>query len=296
MFQLASENVSSYRITEILNSKGYGTRYGVWEASTIRRSLRSKVYLGYTKYNDTWDKGTHEPIITQELFDKVQANLDKRIENYYTNRGHGKINSYLGGYLYCSHCGGKFCKITQKTKKRNGEGYYLYQFFGCNSRTKRNPVAVKDPNCKNKIWKMEELTELVFDEIRKLSFDPYNIQKLTEDRTEDNRLTILREEIDKINNKISKLMDLYTVDDISKNVLQEKIHELNDQKTRLETEIDNIDSEQKNKLTKDQISRIVMDFPEILESGTFEEVRAVIGQLIDRIDIDNDDITIHWNF
>ena len=50
MFELASKNVSSYRITELFNEKGYNTRYGKWESATIRRSLRSKVYLGYTKY------------------------------------------------------------------------------------------------------------------------------------------------------------------------------------------------------------------------------------------------------
>lgn len=296
MFELASQNVSSYRITELFNKKGYNTRYGTWESSTIRRSLRSKVYLGYTKYNDTWNKGTHEPIVSQELFDKVQVIMDKRADDYNSSRGHGKINSYLGGYLWCSHCNGKYTKITAKQKKRTGEGYYVYEFFGCNSRTKRNPLTVKDPNCKNKHWKLTELTDLVFNQIKQLALDPEYMHELKEDHSEDDRPKIIQAEINKLDGKMSKLMDLYVMDSISKDVLQDKIHELNDQKTKLEAELDNIHAEQSNKLTKEQIKYIVKDFPEVLKRGDFTEIRTVIGELIEKIDIDNEDITIHWNF
>lgn len=296
MFELASQNVSSYRITELFNKKGYNTRYGTWESSTIRRSLRSKVYLGYTKYNDTWNKGTHEPIVSQELFDKVQVIMDKRADDYNSSRGHGKINSYLGGYLWCSHCNGKYTKITAKQKKRTGEGYYVYEFFGCNSRTKRNPLTVKDPNCKNKHWKLTELTDLVFNQIKQLALDPEYMHELKEDHSEDDRPKIIQAEINKLDGKMSKLMDLYVMDSISKDVLQDKIHELNDQKTKLEAELNNIHAEQSNKLTKEQIKYIVKDFPEVLKRGDFTEIRTVIGELIEKIDIDNEDITIHWNF
>jgi site-specific DNA recombinase len=296
MFELASQNVSSYRITELFNEKGYNTRYGVWESSTVRRSLRSKVYLGYTKYNDTWNKGTHDPIISQELFDEVQTILDERADNYNRGRGHGKINSYLGGYLYCSHCGGKYTKITAKHKKPSGDGHYVYEFFGCNSRTKRNPAAVKDPNCKNKHWKLAELTDLVFNQINQLALDPDYMHELKEDKAPDNRSEIIQDEIKNIDDKLSKLMDLYVIGKMPMNILQDKIQELDDQKTKLETEIDIIKAEDSNKLTKDQIRHIVEDFPEVIKRGDFEEIRTVIGELIERIDIDNEDITIHWNF
>lgn len=296
MFELASQNVSSYKITELFNEKGYNTRYGTWESSTIRRSLRSKVYLGYTKYNDTWNKGTHDPIISQELYDQVQSILDKRADDYNSSRGHGKINSYLGGYLFCSHCHGKYTKITSKRKKPSGEGYYVYEFFGCNSRTKRNPLTVKDPNCKNKNWKLSALTDLVFNQIKQLALDPDYMHELKEDNSEDDRPNIIKAEIDKIDTKMSKLMDLYIMDTMSKEVLTDKVHELNEQKTKLEAELDSIRAEQNSKLTKDQISHIVEDFPEVLNRGDFEEIRTVIGELIEKIDIDNEDITIHWNF
>ena len=33
------------------------------------------------------------------------------------------------------------------------------------------PKLIKDPNCKNKIWDMNELDNIIFDEIKKLSLD-----------------------------------------------------------------------------------------------------------------------------
>jgi site-specific DNA recombinase len=294
-FELTSQNVSSYRITELFNEKGYNTRYGEWEAGSVRRMLRNKIYIGYNKYNDEWYKGTHEPIVTEELFNEVQTILDERADNYNKGRGHGKINSYLGGYIWCANCNGKYSKISAKRKNAKGEEV-VYEFFGCNSRTKRNPAAVKNPNCKNKNWKVSELTDLVFNQIKQLALDPDYMHELKEDKAPDNRPKLIQTEIDKLDTKMSKLMDLYLMDAMSKEVLQDKIHQLNEQKTKLETELDDIKAEDNNKLTKEQIKYIVQDFPEVLDRGDFEEIRTVIGELIERIEIDNEDITIHWNF
>lgn len=140
------------------------------------------------------------------------------------------------------------------------------------------------------------LTDLVFNQIKQLALDPDYMHELKEDNSEDDRPNIIKSEIDKIDTKMSKLMDLYLMDTMTKDVLTDKIHILNEQKTKLEAELDSIRAEQNSKLTKDQISHIVEDFPEVLNKGDFEEIRTVIGELIEKIDIDNEDITIHWNF
>lgn len=295
-FELASKGESPYKIAETFNKKGYNTRYGEWDNKAVRRVLRSKSCLGYTKYNDTWNKGTHEPIISQKLFDEVQAILDIRSDNYKSNRGHGKITTYLGGYLYCSKCGAKYSKITARRKKPNSNDYYVYEFLGCNSRTKRNKAVIKDPNCKNKNWKLKNLNDLVFSEIKQLALDPDYMHELKEDKAPDERPKILEDRIKDIDKQLSKLMDLYVIGKMPMNILQDKIQELDDQKTRLEAEIDIIQSEIDSKLNQEQIKHIVEDFPDVLERGDFEEIRAVIGDLIEKIEIDNDDITIHWNF
>ena len=40
----------------------------------------------------------------------------------------------------------------------------------------------------------------------------------------------------------------------------------------------------------------VLSFAEILENGNFNEIREILEALIERIEIDDDDIDIFWNF
>lgn len=66
----------------------------------LHRMLRSKIYLGYVecKVAGTIAKGEHAPIITQELFDAVQAELANNA-NHKSGRTSGSSN-LLSGRLY----------------------------------------------------------------------------------------------------------------------------------------------------------------------------------------------------
>ena len=68
----------------------------------------------------------------------------------------------------CKHCGGKYTKQAGRKWKNNTPPVY----YTCYSRSKKVKAMVKDPNCKNKNWKMEDLDALVFAEIGKLAVDP----------------------------------------------------------------------------------------------------------------------------
>lgn len=293
-YQLASENHSPIKIAKMLNAKGYKTKYGKWQSKSVSRILRSKDYIGQIMFYGEWMPGIHKPIITQEQYDAVQNLMDARSEYYLTNRLHGRINSYLGGLLCCCNCGGKYSRIHSTTKKRCGEGYYDYYFYSCNSRSKRNKNLVIDENCKNKIWKMDELDNLIFAEIKKLALDPMHIQGTME--APDDKTPVIMGEIDNIGHKISKLMDLYLMDGISKDSLTEKINGLSEQKIKLEQELEDIRKKQSTKPTKNQIMVAATSFSDVLEHGSFQEIRNIITQLIHHIDIDGEDITIHWNF
>ena len=91
-------------------------------------------------------------------------------------------------------------------------------------------------------------------------------------------------------------MDLYTVGDMPVDVLQERIHGLNDHKLKLEAELEKIKQEQAEKMSQEETMDIVNSFGELLERGDFDESREVVGALIEKVVIDGDNITIHWTF
>ena len=99
----------------------------VWDASTITKQiLRSRVYLGELSYAEgqmknntgqrpkqkTWHPGAHEPLITPDLFNRVQALLDSRSQS--DRKPADKANDVmLGGMIICGVCGRAVSRIAK---------------------------------------------------------------------------------------------------------------------------------------------------------------------------------------
>lgn len=49
-------------------------------------------------------------------------------------------------------------------------------------------------------------------------------------------------------------------------------------------------------MSQEETLNLVKSFSDILESEDMVEIRSVIGELINKIELDDDDVTIHWNF
>ena len=295
VFEKYVSGASPFTIAAELNEAGLIHKYGNWNRETIRTVIENRVYLGEVQLSGNWYSGQHEPIIEPETFEKAQTVKTRKHEAHRKwNRRLGKANSYLGGYIECSCCHAKYGKISQH-RKGNGKVYH-YVYYQCNSRSKKDKTLIKDPNCKNKNWTMTEFDNLIFEEIKKLALDPNYIAEITENAPEDERPKAIKKEMKKLDDQISRLMDLYTVGNMPVEILQERIHGLNDQKIKLEQALEKIKKETKQKITQAEAMQIVEDFEDILARNDFEEIREVIGSLIDKIEVDNDNITIYWAF
>lgn len=282
-------------IETIFREKGYTHKHGVWDPKAMRRVLRSKIYLGYLQYHGVWYKGDHAITLDEETHERLVKILDDRKEAYkLTGIRPGAQTTYLGGLLYCKHCGGKYCKTAWK--QRNGTSTVLYT---CYSRSKKVKKMIKDPNCKNKNWHMEELDNAVFDEIRKLAMDPTYINKIRYDKTvredEPSKVDILRKEIEKIDDQISRFMDLYGIGKFTIDQVSSKVDPLNEQRRSLERELDTIIADADGITWEDAIE-IINSFGDILDRGDFNEIRLTIETLIQYIELDEDKIYIHWKF
>lgn len=279
------KGMSTYQIADKLNSAGMVHKFGFWAENTVRNILTKKTYIGYIRFGGEWYKGEHEPIIDNELFDRVQALMESRHQEALKhNRRLGRATSYLGGFLVCAQCGAKYGKEKSHCKT------YNYTYYACYSRSKKSKKVAKSDNCKNKLWRMEKLDNLIFDEIRKLSFDDIT------PTTPVDRTKTLKKSLSEVDKKISRLIDLYSDGTLSRGQLDSKIKALNEQRERLENELSIIEDEHRNKLSHDEVVSMVSSIDDILSRGDFDEIRAVVSALIDKIEIDGDDITIHWAF
>lgn len=294
IFDMYANGYSCNRITQYLNEKGYSHKYGNWNRKTVLRVLDRKTYYGVIEYKGNDYQGQHEPIISQELFDLCQIKHKATKETYNEYMAGKNFNSCLSGLLVCARCGANFSKNTKHTYYKGKKITYYY--YVCNSKIKKNPSTIKDPNCKNKTWRMEKLDGIIFDEIKKLSLDPNYITQLQPTKKKDDRPEAIDKKIAEIEQQLSKLMELYSLDGISLEALQKKINELNTNKLKLSEEKTRILLEQEQELSKDEALKLINSFDSVLESGSMPEIRAILQALIDKIEIDGDDITIYWKF
>jgi hypothetical protein len=90
-------------------------------------------------------------------------------------------------------------------------------------------------------------------------------------------------------------MDLYGVGAFTIDQVSEKVEPLNDKKNNLLKELENLNADLGD-LSVVQAIEIIKSFEEVFNRGDLDEIRLIIEQLIYYIEIDEDDVYIHWKF
>ena len=284
--RLFQSGYSLKEITRVMKQKGFSHKYGLWHENRVKKCLKNDVYIGNVHYKNKVFEGLQEPLIDVDSYKKTLSIFESKDNSKCNNRG--KLY-YLSGLMYCKQCGARF---TASVYTRNGR---TYKYYMCHSRRKANVNMVKNPNCKNKSWRMDELDNLIFDEISKLALDPSHIHEMKlQDNENIKKANLLRAEIGKINNQRKRLMDLYGLGTFTVDEIQSKVEPLNEQRKRLEDEIFLLETD--NGLSEDDALDYLSQWDDVLQNGHFEQVRALINAMIEKIEIDGDDVTIHWRF
>lgn len=296
LYELFLNGTPIKTIEKIFAEKGYKHKHGTWATSAMRNVMRNKINIGYVNYSGESYPGLHDPIIDDETYTKAVKLLDDRLAQF-TETGikPGAKTTFFGGLLICKHCGGKYTKQANYRRRSGAEPTLWYM---CYSRCKKSLKMIKDPTCKNKNWKMVELDKIVFDEIKKLALDPdyyHTLRKNKPKTAEPNKIEILEKEIENIDAQISRFMDLYGIGKFTIDQVSGKVDPLNETRRKLQKELDDLNVAH-GVLTEEETREIVENIIDVLDNGDFNEIRAAIESIIRFIEIDNEDITIHWKF
>ena len=296
MFDAFTEGKPLYAIEQNMIENGHTFNCGKVDRRNMRYILRNKTYCGYQKHKDEWIPALHDPIITEEEYEKAQVILDANQEkfNHSGYRDGIKLHSTnLGGLIFCGKCGARFAKSKTGSKQ-----YGFHWNYCCYSRHKKAKAMIKDPNCKNKFYRIEDLDNIVFNEIKKLAIDPEYINQVKKEheKLDDvQKIHAIEEKIKSINAQISRFMDLYGLGNYTIDELDQKTKPLQEQRSKLKKEMEKLQSDSK-RITEPEVIKLVQSFEEALDHGTLEDRRTIIEQLIEKIVINDDEITIHWNF
>ena len=184
VFRMAADGVGQVKIAKALNDDAVpcpseykrlmGMKYNngrrlretcYWTYSTVHKMLRSELYLGNMAANRSvraamhgkakaadrseWIvvEGTHEPIVSRELWDAVQAVIAKNARSVDFE---GRV-ALFAGFLRCGDCGRALTKTTWRGRTTYSCGsYHRYGFTACTSHYIRESdlcaIVLKDLN------------------------------------------------------------------------------------------------------------------------------------------------------
>ena len=302
------------KISSPNNNQNDGEIRYKWREDTIRRILSNKVYLGHTEYGkrinlsykskkvkyihpEDWQivYNTHEPIITEEVFQKVQ-----RIKNMNKTIKRKKYDWILNGLVKCKECG---AKMTLKVEyKRNSQHELKSKKICCLNGLKR----YKGENC---IKGSKGLDEDVLNKVVEINFKDFiskliNREKIIQLITyrynnsciseKNNTKKRLMQELIKIEKEIKILYSDFKQNLLDREDYKKFYKEKSNEKNKIRKELEIISQEEKSKHIlktaelNDLINKILNIFP---------VNKNIISELIYDIQIDKENkIYINYRY
>ena len=235
--------------------------------------LQNRLYLGEVSFAGEWFKGSHEPIISTELFNQAQEVREK-----HKTKSFGTVkNKVFTGKVFCGHCGEEYRPYGSQRKLSTGE-IIIHEYMIC--RRRRLPSRY-DSKCFNTKIKREDFQKEIFDRLHQLG---------TSGEIELSQKAIdYEKQIEKIDKKINKLLDLYMDDRLSKTALDAKLDNLNVQKEELLAQAKETEYEES------EIEQFIKNgIPNLFECD-LETQTTIVDLFINKIIVKDDTLQIIWN-
>ena len=319
IFEMYASGMSPLKISETLNLEGVmspavyaytnlGQKprpngMGLWLASTVREMLNNIIYIGHMAQlrwtslsyknhkrfrNDESEwaivYNTHEPIISQELWNRCQERKKSVAKGRRTKVGY---THPLSGFLFCADCGNKM-KLSTIISRSTGKRLYR---FDCG-----HHVRYGKAYCFSHFIAARIVEEIVLDDIREMAKSIVLDEKaIREDfirhnaELADKAIKSAKKELQAKRKRIEELSRLMQVayEDRVKGKMPEDIcigfiQKYSEEQKRLGTEI--VDTEKKLTETEDTIQsadEFIRNIKKYLEAP--ELTREMCYELIDRI-------------
>lgn len=136
------EEMGIRRIAGQLNSEEVATRRGGrWSMITVRDILRNRAYLGHYSRFGTTVTGSHPALVSAEDFRRIQDRLQT---HHGTTRTRTVQPFLLSGLVYCGKCHNKLIGVSRRqqwTTKAGEKKSAAYRYYQCESRTNQNACS-----------------------------------------------------------------------------------------------------------------------------------------------------------
>ena len=208
----ATGEIGVIALVERMRELGLRTKRGlVVSESTMLRLLRNSFYMGVLKIKLRGEMyaGVHQPIISVELFNRVQDVLDgKRVK---------KAHQHFFLFRRLARCG--LCGTTLIAEKQKGHHYYRCQVKECGQKTAREEALEDAFTATLRRFSFSEMENRFFRKQIKAAYENVTNLRETQYRT-------LNLQIEQIKTRLSNLTDAYIDGSLEKEIYLEKKNRL----------------------------------------------------------------------
>ena len=299
-----------------------------WHESNISKILQNSFYCGIITYHKeytpdfleqkkirnfgeielTKTRGTHEPIITEEEFERVQEMIAKRRKEL-PNTGAGKrrqIGEKQPGDVWTEllicECGHKFNrKVWHRVEDDVQYGYQCYSSIRTGTVTTRLRKGLSiDDVCKTPMiagWKLQMMVKNIFREYlhntaEVLALAEAMLERHIDDeepQTDNNRLIEQKQaEAEKLNKRLHSLIEMRADGEITRDIFKAKKQEIEDRLLAIQNElsqlqpqeeaIDDATHDEKIKILKFYLEQSVN--PDAIDNIPEDVIRAFIVKVV----------------
>lgn len=204
IFDMYSKGNGANKIASHINALGFKTNTGgLWRDKAVRDIIKNKIYCGYITWNkvsrkgnsqikkdvDEWIivKGKHEPIISEELWNKCNEIREKRFISPTPNK---KLTNPLAGLVICGLCGHTLVAKSSTVKQQDGSNAYV-KYMKCT-------------HCLNRATKLHIVENIILEELNNW-LNEYEIEISNIDTDDNIIIDDYKKIIDNLNKELSEL-------------------------------------------------------------------------------------------
>ncbi len=293
IFSLAARGMSIYRIGLTLNERGVQTKQGCkWRFCGLNRILRNHAYIGVNYFGERRARkvsggkkivtsrpkseairieGFTPPLISQELFDRVQEQL--KVRQAKVTRG--KRRYLLTGFAKCLKCGSPVVGSSSTPS---------YRYYRCNATSK---TSLGRGSCRALSIPADDFEEVVWRRVSNAIRNPAVLVAELKSHFETGggdigqAMSKLRQEVQELKGQQRRLIELRQKDMVDQEILEGQLAPLKLLSDEKESELRVLESQLRQKGDIGEMERQIVKMCRLvsnkLDSMDFEGKRAALG-------------------
>ncbi|WP_437660371.1 recombinase family protein [Sorangium sp. So ce1182] len=321
------EGLPLRQVAQRLEQQGVASRSGrLWKTSTLGGLVRNRVYVGcahHQKYEaveprrprdrhsyrrrrkssfrrrseEQWISARVPALIDEELFAKAQQRLRY---NRRRTAGQAKHPYLLRGLLLCTACGRR---LWARAADSGGRGEYRY--YSCGGRDRFSGLDATP--CPRPALRADGVEHVVWQDLERWLQEPEQLAAQLEaqqdkahtrlEAYERERRRLVRE-ARAIEGAISRLVDAYQAGAITLDELRARRERLEESKKQCEARLTKGQREQRRALQQrdivDELQRLKEQLRRGLERCAWEDRRAIVELLVDKIEVTSTTLCVHY--